>query len=191
MIMKLGTLLAAGKSLALGRRGESPYRANKQVYLPKFASRKNPFAVTAEPEAGTAGPATEDAAAAPNGKDVAAKTQKLPPWPVAANVQVAMVEKPPGPPAKPGRPLKWMHRLNPFASGPAFKAAGGKKADLAVQAELSLDAVKVLRNDLSDVDIEVVPLKSRPADDAAMPEREPAKKMWGLLGARLSKMKAG
>ena len=189
--MKLGTLLAAGKSLALGRRGESPYRANKQVYLPKFASRKNPFSVTAEPEAGTAGPTAKDTDAAPNGKNVAAKTQKLPPWPAAANAKTATDEPPFGPPAKPGRSLKWVKRLNPFMPGSALKVAGGKRADIAVQAELSLDAVKVLRNDLSDVDIEVVPLKSRPADDAAMPEREPAKKSWALLGARLLKMKPG
>ena len=30
-----------------------------------------------------------------------------------------------------------------------------------VQSELSLDAVKVLRNDLSDADVEIVPVKSR------------------------------
>jgi len=188
--MKLGTLLAAGKSLALGRRGESPYRANKQVYLPKFSSPKNPFTVTAETEAETAGPAVDSADAAPATKEVAAKTQKLPTFSGVASNQTAAVEKPAGPFTKPDRSLKWMSRLNPFVSESAFTAAGGKNTKIPVQAELSLDAVKVLRNDLSDVDIEVVPLKSRPADDAKAPDREPGKKTWGLLGARLLKMKA-
>jgi hypothetical protein len=182
--MKLGTLLAAGKSLALGRRGESPYRANKQFYLPKFSSPKNPFTAPAET-------ATENTEAVPAGKKVAAKTQKLPALPVAANDPAAAVKKPAGPFKKPGRSLKWMSRLNPFASGSAFAAAGGKNAKIPMQAELSLDAVKVLRNDLSDVDVEVVPLKSRPAKDAPVPDREPEKKTWGLLGARLLKMKPG
>jgi len=190
MIMKLGTLLAAGKSLALGRRGESPYRANKQVYLPKFPSPKNPFA-TAESEAGTASQGEDADAPARDGKNVAAKTQKIPDWPVTAPVQASVVEKQAVSFTKPGRSLKWMKRLNPFATGPASASAGARHANIAVQSELSLDAVKVLRNDLSDVDIEVVPLKSRPGGSAAMPEGEPAKKMWGLLGARLLKMKAG
>jgi hypothetical protein len=37
-----------------------------------------------------------------------------------------------------------------------------------VQAELSLDRIKVLRNDLSDADLEVVPAKTKPAR-AAVP----------------------
>jgi hypothetical protein len=49
------------------------------------------------------------------------------------------------------------------------------------QAELSLDAVRVVHNDLSDVDVEVVPMKSR----SAPPENKPAKKSWEVLGERL------
>jgi len=84
-----------------------------------------------------------------------------------------------------------MSRLNPFAAGSAFPAARGKNGKIPVQAELSLDAVKVLRNDLSDVDVEVVPLKSRPPDDGCAPGPGPVKSTWGLLGERLLKMKAG
>jgi hypothetical protein len=47
----------------------------------------------------------------------------------------------------------------------------------AVQTELSLDAVKVLHNDLSDADVEVVPVKSRTLAPAESPRlattREP------------------
>jgi len=191
--MKLGTLLAAGKSLALGRRGESPYRANKQVYLPKFASPKNPFTAVPETEAGTetAGPAAESAGAAPVKNEAATKTQKMPTLPFAVNPQVAAVQEPVVPFNKPGRSSKWMSRLNPFASGSPFAAARGGNAKPPVQAELSLDAVKVLRNDLSDVDVEVVPLKSRPVSAAGEPGPGTARKTWGLLGERFLKMKAG
>ena len=191
--MKLGTLLAAGKSLALGRRGESPYRANKQVYLPKFSSPKNPFAAPAETEAETetAGPAAENAGAAPVKNEAATKTQKIPTLPFAVDQQAAAVPEPAVPFKKPGRSSKWMSRLNPFAAGSPFPAARGGNAKTPVQAELSLDAVKVLRNDLSDVDVEVVPLKSRPASEAGQPDLGTAKKSWGLLGERFLKMKAG
>ena len=191
--MKLGTLLAAGKSLALRRRGETPYRANKQFYLPKFGSPKNPFVSANQPGEAIS---SDTAAAAPVKTPltvVAAKTQKLPtfaPAPRAANRKPDTVQKPENPDRKPRRATNWIGRLNPFVSASTF-TAGGRSAKTPVQAELSLDAVKVLRNDLSDVDIEVVPLKSRPADRAQTPEPEPEKKSWGLLGARLLKMKAG
>jgi hypothetical protein len=38
-----------------------------------------------------------------------------------------------------------------------------------VQPDLSLDAVKVVHNDLSDADVEVVPVKSRSAAPASVP----------------------
>jgi hypothetical protein len=192
--MKLGTLLAAGKSLALRRHGESPYRANKQFYLPKFGSPKNPFASANQPGEAIS---PEEAAAAPVKTPitvVAAKTQKLPtfsPAPRAANNRSTTVKKPALPARQPRRSLKWMSRLNPFVSGSAFLATNGKNAKIPMQAELSLDAVKVLRNDLSDVDVEVVPLKSRPSGGAGGPGLGPAKKTWGLLSERLLKMKAG
>jgi hypothetical protein len=190
--MKLGTLLAAGKSLALRRRGESPYRANKQFYLPKFGSPKNPF-VPANQSGEAISPDT--AAAAPVKTPitvVAAKTQKLPtfsPAPRAARHRPKTAEKPAGPNPKLRRVWGWMGRWNPFGSGSPFTAAQGANAHGAVQAELSLDAVKVLRNDLSDVDIEVVPLKSRPVETGSAPRREPEKKAWAWWGARLLKMK--
>ncbi len=192
--MKLGTLLAAGKSLALGRRGESPYRADKQIYLPKFGSPKNPFASANQPGGATP---PEETAAAPVKTPitvVAAKTQKLPtfsPAPRAVNNRSAALEKPAGPVPRPRHSLRCMGKLNPFASDSAFLAARAGNAKAPVQAELSLDAVKVLRNDLSDVDVEVVPLKSHPPVNTGEPGPGPAKNTWGLLGERLLKMKAG
>src|SRR5262249_9510311 len=47
--MKLGKLLAAGKSLA-GGHGQIVYRQNKHVYLPKFNSPKNSFVAKGQAE---------------------------------------------------------------------------------------------------------------------------------------------
>ena len=60
----------------------------------------------------------------------------------------------------------------------------------AVQAELSLDSVKVVHNDLTDADVEIVPMKSRPAPNIDMPDLQPAKKSWEILGERLLKVTA-
>ena len=62
----------------------------------------------------------------------------------------------PKPAAKPARG-GWFNPFRPpqpVATAPVVKA---------VQPELSLDAVKVLHNDLTDADVEVVPLQSRTA----------------------------
>jgi hypothetical protein len=77
----------------------------------------------------------------------------------------------------------WTTRLAPssFWGG---AAAVERKTLPAVQAELSLDTVKVVHNDLSDADVEVVPIKSRPAV-AEVPALSPAKKSWEVLGERL------
>ena len=49
------------------------------------------------------------------------------------------------------------------------------------QAELSLDSVRVVHNDLSDVDVEVVPIKSR----STVPDLPAPKKSWEFVGERL------
>lgn len=61
----------------------------------------------------------------------------------------------------------------------------------AVQAELSLDRVKVMRNDLSDTDVELVPAKlpvSGPEPSTVRPELGGGKRTgtaWGRMSARL------
>jgi hypothetical protein len=54
-----------------------------------------------------------------------------------------------------------------------------------VQSELSLDSVKVVHNDLSDADVEVVPIKSRTADKTAVPVLPPPEKSWEFLAERM------
>jgi hypothetical protein len=163
MTMNLAKLLAAGRSIVNGCE-EISYRANKRVYLPKFGPMRNPFQPPAGAEAAKAGPTPAPAGRAD--APVAAKTQKLPPWPPAA-----------------ARPTAWAGSLNPVSlwrRPPAPPAARQP-----VQSELSLDTVKVVHNDLSDADVEVVPVKSRPGEPAAAPDLPAPSRPWEFLAERM------
>jgi hypothetical protein len=167
--MNLGKLLVAGKSIINGR-AQVLYRANKHIYLPRFGPAQNPF----QPAAGTEAPApksdTADAPAKRTATPMPAKTQKLPPWS-------------PGP----ARTTSWASKLNPISIW--REAHPAKDTPPPVQSELSLDSVKVVHNDLSDADVEVVPMKSRPADRAAaraaIPELPPPSRPWEFLAERM------
>jgi hypothetical protein len=239
--MKLGKLLASGKSIMNGRT-EISYRSSKQIYLPKFGSAKNPFktepeqsAVIAPPSAATElrasasdsemvtravavnvtgvaepfRPVNRDAhetavcrdasrsdasmllprhieAAAETGatagqrfnasKPLADNSPSTKAQSTVAAVQTARVPQ--------------LSKFNPFS---ILRGAlpGGKAKDSArtakgqkgtpTQAELSLDTVRVVHNDLSDVDVEVVPIKSR----STVPELPAPKKSWEFVGERL------
>lgn len=166
--MSIGRLLAAGKSLA-GGNSAGRYRVNKQVRLPKFGSTGNPFAsapavarpeaivreavetpVVAEPVNGNAGGEVSKVnfLAAKKVADLAARA------PRAVGVQAVRAARWVG---------EWGHKLNPlpfFARRRgAVKSAVNDFKQPAVQAELSLEAVKVVRNDLSEVDLDVVVVK--------------------------------
>lgn len=165
--MNLGKLLATGKSIISGQR-KPEYREDKHVYLPKFVSPKNPFSVTEE-----AAPVKPVAIAKSEAALVAAKTQKLPELP-----------------GKSKSLATWAGKLNPAAM---FRGQPAPQPVVpAVQAELSLDSVKVVHNDLSDADVEIVPIKSRPtAVRPVIPDLPPADKPWELLGERMMKAEVG
>jgi hypothetical protein len=165
--MNLGKLLATGKSI-IGGRGEIAYCVNKQVYLPKFGSVKNPFKSPAETKSGkTAMEAGAEVTEKKITMLVAAKTQKISTLPGMSSGVTS-----------------WVGKLNPVSLWHSLPPPDKP----AVQAELSLDAVKVIHNDLSDVDVEVVPIKSRTAQEMPVPILSPAKKSWEVLGERLFKM---
>jgi hypothetical protein len=164
--MNLGKLLVAGKSVINGC-AEVSYHANRHVYLPKFGLAQNPF--KSPDEAEPAKPAAETIAA-PIKKavtPVAAKTQKLPAWP-----------------PRPVRATSWASKLNPISMWRG-SAPAAPSALCPVQSELSLDSVKVVHNDLSDADVEVVPIKSRTADKTAVPTLPPPEKSWEFLAERM------
>ena len=137
--MKLAKLLGAGKSF-FGGKGSVSYREDKRVYLPKFGTAKNPFAPKPV-EQGGGETVVLGKISAPVAVKVAAKTQKIYTTPSAP---------------KPVRTIGWADKLNPFRAPQATASVVNE-----VQPEFSLDTVKVLHNDLSDADVEIVPVKSR------------------------------
>ncbi len=78
------------------------------------------------------------------------------PAPVAPSV-TKQISAPSVAAPKPVRAANWAGKLNPFRASTPPPAVPVK----AEQVEFSLNAVKVLHNDLSDADVEVVPVKSR------------------------------
>jgi len=219
--MSLGKLLTTGKSLVGLSHGNSRYHLQKGA-LPKFESAKNPFAKAnaelpeREPQLPKLTPAEEAAAELK-------KTQRLPVLAALIAVREASVAlsrdsqetktpqaqspqasqaQPPQVPApvdswlKKVNPLVWFGKnkpVEPKAAMPRFS-----KSHAPVQGELSLDNIKVMRNDLSETDVEVVTAKSRPpkviaapmhgsASAAAMtiPDLPPATRVWEFLGEHM------
>ena len=164
--MNLGKLLVAGKSVINGC-AEVSYRANRRVYLPKFGLAQNPFKSPDEAEPAKPVAVTVAAPIKKAVTPVAAKTQKIPPWPT-----------------RPARATSWASKLNPISIWRG-SAPAAPSAPCPVQSELSLDSVKVVHNDLSDADVEVVPIKSRTADKAAVPVLPPPEKSWEFLAERM------
>ncbi len=142
--MSLAKLLSAGSSF-FGGGASAPYRKNKRVYVPKFGSGGNPFSPKDKPA--EPAPAVEPAPATP----ASAQKISVPPAPVSAVMPAPVPVAKPA--AKPGR-NGWLNPFRPPQPAPS-------PAVSAVQSELSLEGVKVLHNDLSDADVDVVPLQSR------------------------------
>lgn len=157
--MKLGKLLGAGKSF-FGGGGAVKYREDKRIYLPKFNGEANPFA----PKEGESKP---DPAKTQKIPEIAAKTQRIPAVPTA----------------RPTRVTTWKDKLNPFrAPEPIAPPMVG-----AIQTELSLDSVKVIRNDLTDADIEVVPVKSQTIsalETPVLPVDRGERHSWEIMDGR-------
>ena len=163
--------MATGKSIIGGSR-EISYHMSDRYYLPKFISPKNPFVPPARVEpVPVLAPAPVKSRAAADGT----KTQKLPVFAKAL-------------PRKPG----WMEKLNPISIWRDARPPTTEKARCPLQAELSLDRVKVVHNDLSDADVEIVPIKSRTLPEVAEPILPPAQgaESWGRLGAKIFGVKA-
>ncbi len=150
--MDLGRLLAAGKSLAGGHERAGRYRVNKRTTLPKFISPRNPFTAPVQPESSPA--ATPSAV-----KDGGEKSV------VASAGSDAKTARENWSPVSLGRLAaswfgEWGQKINPMpriARQPGPARSGATCADKTpIQPELSLDNVRVMRNDLSDADFEVV-----------------------------------
>lgn len=175
--MKFGKLLAAGKSW-VGYPETGRYQMRQGMNLPQFISPKNPFKqeAAAQPSAppvvaaapAMTVPATPVASAAPvevpvsRVAPVAAAQATLPVAKVSWRGRVSEAAKMAGKFIRSAgagvkRAVFFCLDHNPFSAIGRPKLAGiprfGKPA---VQAELSLDRVRVVRNDLTHADLEVV-----------------------------------
>jgi len=175
--MKLARLLGLGSSF-FGGRPTASYRLRKGGYLPKFNDGRNPFspkAAEAPPEAAKEPPATPPVATGPQSPArQASKSALSGGWPRASWMAGGL------PAAKPAR-QGWTARLNPFRAPEPVRL----QPPAVVQEELSLDAVKVVHNDLADAEVEVVPVKGHGNGPVAPPVLPPARQAWEYFGEKL------
>jgi hypothetical protein len=187
--MSLGRLLTAGKSLVGIKDSDHRYQMRARHLLPTFGAGKNPFAAPAAAETAVAGPSTPAPAPARSPAETAAAQLK--------ETKVLPTTTAPALEPKPVRPESSVFKsasnlcksaLQSLASGirklkrapriprvaPSKPAAGARSGKSAVQGELSLENIKVVRNDLSDTDVEMVPARSpaRSRARAAQPAGE-------------------
>ena len=173
--MNLGKLLGAGKSFVCGNHATA-YRADKRFYLPQFVSPKNPFTNSSAPPQVEQPKSEVKNSADPIRKTMPStrvKTQKMPVF--AAGGATA-------------RAATWVSKLNPISIFRGTASSANENMS-PVQVELSLEKVKVVHNDLTDADVEIVPMKSRPAREPVVASL-PAKKSWADLGERIMKVTA-
>jgi hypothetical protein len=165
--MSLLRLLSAGKSLVGLKPEAARYRMSDPRAMPRFGSGRNPFQArkTLSPDAPLApvsSAATTPAVEAPG----PVVTPKVEPVAVAAAETEPQARPEPATVAKSEWKRKlagWIGKLRsrrqpkkPKRATPVRPARGP------VQGELSLDAIQVVRNDLSDSDFEVVARKTGP-----------------------------
>lgn len=151
--MSLAKLLATGRSL-IGSNEQGRYRANPRIRLPKFVSPKNPFMSAPNKEcspARTVSPEQPAQSLSPQAAvdDTRAATTGLP---VANAARVSVRSF-----------IAWIAgaagRLNPFAWRPASATSAIPNFNRpATQPELVLEKIRVVRNDLSDADMEAAPM---------------------------------
>jgi hypothetical protein len=179
--MSLVKLLSAGKSLVGGQDVPSRYRMDKQMRLPKFVSARNPFAreVTKDP-ALTHAETAKQSRPQPDLTAARPATSESKRTPLILRLVLATRKS-----------VVWLGKANPFSR--LAEAARSKKSAIPcftkppIQSELCLDKVQVVRNDLSDADLEVVPVLSaeiKPALEASE-QSETAGRSWSRLTTRI------
>jgi hypothetical protein len=172
--MNLGKLLGTGKSFISGGK-PAAYREDKRFYLPQFVSPKNPFANSIPPAAPVALPES------PVPKAVTPAVKATPRWKKTEKIAVPAVQ------GATARATTWVSKLNPVAIFSHNPAAASNNPS-PVQVEFTLEKVKVVHNDLTDAEVEVVPMKSRPAREPVSSQSE--KRPWAELGERIMKATA-
>jgi len=201
--MSLLRLLTTGKSLVGLKKSEPRYHLPCEQTLPKFGSKKNPFRATVLPEKhetvpapagsglkGSVGACVEAMPEAPAKGQLPDNAQKPQAPPGIAQENQAACEQS-GPSENPDRRPSAVRAFLLWARAKKAKTAPTSGKRSLVQGELSLDKVKVIRNDLSESDLEVIRVKATaPSPNAASSlksakdktESEPG---WGAAAGRL------
>ena len=203
MNMSLLRLLTAGRSLVGLKKAETRYHLPGERSLPKFGSKKNPFRATVVPE--KAGPGEEGVKQAKEGAAGAADSGEgqgvmgagadgeershtdFAKVPEAGSAGKGVPEKPlTG--GENGRTGIRAFLLWRRAKKPRVRRGAGLPL---VQGELSLEGVRVVRNDLSETDVEVIRTSqpggtkgSRPLSGAG-PKLAGAAAGWGATAGRM------
>ena len=135
------------------------YRVTSQRLLPRFESRKNPFR-------GTAGADQEEVAKEPGVAATGATTVESIPQAAAASAPQAAAAPANLPQESASKSALWnwcavqLKQLRFGRGERRVKPAVPRFTKPMVQAELSLEGVKVVRNDLRDSDLEIVTAKT-------------------------------
>jgi len=172
--MSLLQLLTTGKSLVGSKESTGRYHLSRHRLLPRFGGKKDPFRATTLPDHAQR-PATAPAqvAPSPNGPEA----------PLRAKSSMEETREP----GWAGNCLSKMGALFSRHRKKVERPAIPRFGKPLVQGELSLDAVKVVRNDLHDSDLEFVPAKpvqarpvpATPSKGGAGPE-----KVWNRVTGR-------
>jgi len=203
--MSLLRLLTTGKSLVGVSDAESRYRLTSQRLLPQFGPARNPFsgrakAEPAQPKArpleehggngapvarpGLPGPRGGPAAVLQRGAEQRAVPAKCDPRDLAGVLWRRLA-------ALLSRWQATLCGLLAHSRGMAVQPAIPRFPKPPVQGELSLDRIKVMRNDLSDADLEVVTAKLPAAPAATTPAPRAVQKaagtksVWGRVTTRI------
>ena len=165
--MNFGRLLAAGKSLVSGD-VSGRYRMRENMRLPQFISPKNPFAADATAAESVSPPIRSEPSAVVSAVTHSRRLSGF-------FARTGMVAKQAG---------LWCLDHNPFSSiGRPRLPAIPRFGKPAVQAELSLEKVQVVRGDLAHADLEVVNVGGSDGDSSAA-WRNLTTRVFGGDGAR-------
>src|ERR1041384_3318945 len=150
--MRMMRLLAAGKSLAGLKNSGARYRMTDPGALPKFGAATNPFHSKSKAEVNAAGAAALGAANDPapaQAQTVSEPKQDCEQSNSHENKTAPVPSAAPAPPQ--GRLTRKLRQLFEPRIRPA--KSGVPRFAKPVQTELTLDNIRVVRNDLSDTDL--------------------------------------
>jgi hypothetical protein len=167
--MSLLRLLTAGKSLVGLRKIENRYHLPGDRTLPRFGSKKNPFRATVFPDKMDQSPtgdsqAHEDPNTSPPAPELQVERQTAPASTSASEAELSgSAGQLGGTPKDPNKPISQSLGLGSsvkalllWGRARKVRSAGMLANRPMIQGELSLESVKVIRNDLSETDLEIV-----------------------------------